>query len=117
MKEADDKKRIEEILRGLEQALIDERRSLTSLDGEALDASVGVKERLGRELSDAVGSMTPEQRSELERLRNMLRDNLILLVHARDHATGMAALITGQDPGNLAPSASQNEGVRLDLRG
>jgi len=117
MKEPNDKKHIEEILRKLEHSLAAERRALTSLDGDALDAFADAKEGLGRQLSDAALSMTPKHRSELERLRGLLRENLILLVHARDHASGLVALLSGQDPERAAPVASRGEGVRLDLRG
>ena len=95
----------------LERVLTEEARALRKLDREGIDRAAALKEKLCAELSLGKPSLTPGQRPAMERLRQSMLRNHMLLAHARDSVRQVLGTASGR------PSSPVLGGLRLDLRG
>jgi len=107
---------INEALVELEQVLHEEWTALLSLDATSIDELNQRKADLESALSGYAGELSLEQRDCLRQLRRKLRNNLILLVHARDH---IQARLGMERPSVVQRPTSRPVvgGTRLNLRG
>ena len=107
---------IDVVLFELAQVLNEERAALLALDATHIDALNIRKLGLDTELAAHTGDFSDSQKSCLQTLKQQLRNNLILLVHARDHI--QARLGFEEPPIVPRPSAKPVVGgSRLNLRG
>lgn len=74
----------QELLTGLRAALEAERTAIRKLDVEAVTEAAATKERLLQGLLEASPAERPALVIELTKLKGELRQNLLLLAHARD---------------------------------
>ena len=107
---------INEALVELEQVLHEEWTALLSLDATSIDELNQRKADLESALSGYTGELSLEQRDCLRQLRRKLRNNLILLIHARDH---IQARLGMERPSVVQRPTSRPVvgGTRLNLRG
>ncbi len=117
MKEATNQRTIDEILTELAQAIEAERQALISLDEVGMDAALTMKVSLAAELEPLQAQLTSEHRARLAVVHGALRNNLVLLVHARDHVQGVIELFTGASPVRRPSYQPHHDGGRLNLRG
>jgi hypothetical protein len=107
---------INEALVDLEQVLQEERTALLSLDATSIDELNQRKADIESALSGYAGELSLEQQDCLSQLRLKLRNNLILLIHARDHI--QARLGMERPPVVQRPTSRPVVGgTRLNLRG
>jgi hypothetical protein len=116
MQEVTTHRSINEVLVDLEQVLQEERTALLSLDASSIDELNQRKTGLESELSGYKGDLPVEQRSRLEHVRLQLRNNLVLLIHARDHIQARLGLERPSVVQRLASKPAVG-GIRLNLRG
>ena len=104
------------MLLDLEEVLHKERDALLSLDATAIDALNGRKLDLESELSAYAHELSAAQLARLTQLKHQLRNNLILLIHARDHIQARLGI---ESPPIVPRCASKPVvgGNRLNLRG
>ena len=116
MQEVTTQRRIDEVLLDIEQVLQEERTALLSLDATSIDALNQKKSDLESELSGNKGELSPSHENHLRQLKLQLRNNLILLIHARDHI--QAGLGIERPPVVPRPTSKPVVGgTRLNLRG
>lgn len=92
-----------------EELLSTERAAIVKLDAGTVDEIALEKQRCALELScgdPRVGS-DPRDREQLERIRQKLRDNCVLLAHARDLTKTLVQMKT----------QGQRRGVRVSVAG
>ncbi len=108
------------LLNRLELALSEERHALRRLDADAVEQACLDKLALAQSLRDTAQSdhrrLDP---GRLERLRAELVKNQLLLVHARDTARGVLAIMTGVSGPSYGPTGARHLGksAGLDTRG
>lgn len=116
MQEVINQRSINEVLVDLEQVLQEERTALLSLDASSIDDLNQRKADLESALSGYKGELSLQQQGHLVQLRAQLRNNLVLLIHARDH---IQARLGMERPSVVQRLASKPVvgGIRLNLRG
>ena len=116
MQEVTTQRRIDEVLLDIERVLQEERTALLSLDATSIDELNQKKADLQSELSGYRGELSPSQENNLRKLKLELRNNLILLIHARDHI--QARLGIERPPVVARPTSKPVVGgTRLNVRG
>lgn len=92
-----------------EELLASERLAIVKMDAGAVDAIALEKQRCALELScgDPRVCADPRDREQLERIRQKLRDNCVLLAHARDLTKTLVQMKT----------QGQRRGVRVSVAG
>ena len=116
MQEVTSRRSIDVVLLDLEQVLHEERHALLSLDATTIDALNSRKLGLEAELSEYTLELTSPQQAHLVQLKHQLRNNLILLIHARDHVQARL----GIESAPTVPRPTSKPvlgGNRLNLRG
>ncbi|MBN1609565.1 MAG: hypothetical protein JW940_23235 [Polyangiaceae bacterium] len=114
---------LDELLTLLAATLEDERLALKRLDRPAIDACASRKLELGQLIQGRSRELRHEHREVLRSLRQTLRHNQVLLVHARDQVHGLVELLRNGGAGigplrSMGPRRSMpSSGVRLDMRG
>jgi len=116
MQEATSQRTINEALSDLEQVLQSEREALLSLDATSIDELTQRKTDLESELSSFRGAMSPGQQNRLRQIKLQLRNNLVLLIHARDHIQARLGIEQPPIVPRLASKPAAG-GTRLNLRG
>lgn len=116
MQEVIYKRRIDEVLVDLEQLLTDEKKYLLDLDATSIDALNPRKTQVERELLAFAPEDLLSYRERLELVRRRIQENLVLLVHAREHIQRKLG-IEPQGTGAGRPSSPVAAGTRLNLRG
>ncbi len=116
MQEVTTHRSINEVLVDLGQVLQEERTALLSLDATSIDELNQRKAALESELSGYDGELSLEQQDRLKQVRLQLRNNLVLLIHARDHIQARLGI---ERPSVVQRPASKPVvgGTRLNLRG
>ncbi len=116
MQEVINHRSIDCVLSDLAQVLNEERDALLALDATHIDALNSRKLSLDTELAALAGNFSDSQEPCLQALKQQLRNNLILLVHARDHI--QARLGIEEPPIVPRPTTKPVVGSsRLNLRG
>jgi hypothetical protein len=116
MQEVTNHRSIDAVLIELQQVLHEERDALLSLDATQIDALNSRKLSLDKELATYDGDWTDSQQFRLEGLKQKLRNNLILLMHARDHIHSRLGIESA--PVVSRPTSKPAVGGnRLNLRG
>lgn len=115
MQEVPNKRCIDEVLVDLEQILRDERQYLLALDADSIDALNPRKSGVERELLAFAPQDLLTQRERLTLVRNQLRENLVLLVHAREQVQRRLGI--EPQPVPVSRPSTPVAGVRLNLKG
>jgi len=95
----------------LERVLVEEARALKKLDRDGIDRAAALKDKLCEQLALGKPTLTPGQRPALERLRQAMLRNHMLLAHARDSVRQVLGTACGR------PTSPVLGGLRLDVRG
>ena len=101
----------------LEQTLRDERGYLLALDAASIDALNPRKAGLEKELRAFAPEELLQSRSRLDGIRRQLQENLVLLVHAREHVQQKLGIEPPPIVVAARPSNPAAAGTRLNLRG
>jgi hypothetical protein len=95
-------------LDALAELLAEERSALRCLDADRVEALAGQKQSLLVELSALRGTFAAQETARFTALRAELRDNLLLLLHAKDCVAGVVAALR---------EAHGTTGVQVSVRG
>jgi flagellar biosynthesis/type III secretory pathway chaperone len=109
--------KVQEVLIALEEVLAEETQALIHLDPTTVETASRRKFTLTQTLAAIDQPFTREEQLQLTRVRTKLRNNLVLLAHAREHV--QVAVQTAQGRPLTLPFNSQpmSAAARLDLRG
>jgi C4-dicarboxylate-specific signal transduction histidine kinase len=106
-----------EILDSLDDLLTQEAQALIRLDAETVKSLAHRKLELTSTLADCDRQSLREQQPRLTKLRSVLRNNLVLLAHAREHVTVTIRTLKGGPPVIEPPHTRVNQATRLDVKG
>jgi hypothetical protein len=117
MQEAASTTTVQEVIFALDEILTHETQALIRLDATAVEAAAQRKLELTESLAAFAQPFSNAEQLQLAKIRGKLRNNLILLAHAREHVKATVQIMTGRPP-TFAPHQKYLSGsVRLDLRG
>jgi flagellar biosynthesis/type III secretory pathway chaperone len=117
MHEAASTPKVHEILNALEDLLTQETQALVRLDADSVESLSKQKLSLTSTLSTLDPRSLREEQPRLNRLRNVLRNNLVLLAHAREYVTVKIRTLNG-GPVTIEPKYAQvSQSSRLNVRG
>lgn len=117
MQEPASKTTVQEVLSALEELLTKETQVLVQLDAAGVEATSQRKLELTQSLAANDQPFTTEERLQLTRVRVKLRNNLVLLAHAREHVHVKVRAMTGRPPPLTPDQQPSSISTRLDLRG
>jgi aspartate aminotransferase-like enzyme len=102
----------------LEHLLVEERGAIVRLDATQVARIAAEKEALIARLREGLPALGAEHRARLRALRDGLRQNTILLAHARDCLRDALAAFHREDlVGGKASRATPRPGARISVRG
>ncbi len=108
----------EDALTQLERLLVEERESIRRLDGAGVLAFAEQKEALVAALRGADGALSPGDASRLHALTPALRQNGVLLAHARDVLRDALAVVRADLGATVATAPAAAPAPRiLSVRG
>jgi flagellar biosynthesis/type III secretory pathway chaperone len=117
MHEAASTPKVHEILNALEDLLTQETQALVRLDADSVETLSKRKLSLTSSLSTCDLRLLREEQPRLNHLRNVLRNNLVLLAHAREYVTVKIRTLNG-GPVTLEPKyTGVSPSSRLNVRG
>lgn len=109
----------DDLLRELEELLVEEHRALARLDREVIEVLSSRKLEVDERLRAVVEQhpLSDEQRPAVERVRTLALQSQRLLAHARSCVQGVLSLLSpGKNPGYSVGPSSKPPPIALDFR-